>query len=104
MSLSANSCPVQGDGRLSLCPADVDADLLERWPHLARPGPQPHNLIAPTFAEQLARALTPRATPQQTARAELVSLIEDVVRRLLLAELPAAVEYLFRREADRGAA
>ena len=69
-----------------------------------RPGPQPANQNAPTFQEQFARALAPRLTSEQAARTELVSLIEDVVRSVLLAELPAAVEYLFRREAGRAAA
>jgi hypothetical protein len=91
------------DGSVSLCDVEANADLLERWPHLSRPGTQAHNLIAGTFADQFARALTPRLTPEQFARAELVSLIEDLLHRLLLAELPAAVEYLFRREADYAA-
>jgi hypothetical protein len=104
MTLSNSAAPVYCDGSVSLCDVEANADLLERWPHLSRPGTQAHNLIAGTIANQFARAFAPRLTPEQVAHAELVSLIEDVLHRVLLVELPAAVEYLLRKEADHGAA
>jgi hypothetical protein len=36
-----------------------------RGPVPLRPGPQPQNRIAATFAEQYARALRPRRTPDE---------------------------------------
>jgi hypothetical protein len=70
-------CPV--------CYSPSDAD--------ARPGPQPHNQIG-TLREQLALAHTPRPTPDQAAEACLAERVEKIVRRLLVGELPAAVEYI----------
>jgi hypothetical protein len=70
-------CPV--------CHPPSDAD--------ARPGPQPHNQVG-TFRELLALAHTPRATPDQAAEACLAERVEKIVRRLLVDELPAAVEYI----------
>jgi hypothetical protein len=68
---------------------EADAALLERWPHLARPGPQPCNRIAATAAEQLARAQSPRA-PESLPPAEAGRLLatlrehQDQLRPLLL--------------------
>jgi hypothetical protein len=101
MILPISAAPVHCNGLLSLCPADAGADLLACRPHPSRPGPQPHNLVAVTFEEQLARARTPRASPEQMARAETVALVEDIVRRVLVKELPAALEYLLSKEETR---
>lgn len=46
-------------------------------PGLQRPGPQPHNQIAGTFEEQLARAKAPRHTPTMTAG------LRDAIREIL---------------------
>jgi hypothetical protein len=72
---------------------DSDPDLLARWPHLARPGPQPHNQIG-TLREMLALSRTPRPTPEQEAQASFVERVENIVRRVLVEELPPAVEYI----------
>jgi hypothetical protein len=61
--------------------------------HLDRPGPQAHNQVG-TLHESLARVHAPRPTPEQAARASLVGLVESVVRRTLVEELPAAVKYI----------
>jgi hypothetical protein len=59
-----------------------------------------------TLAEQLALVVTPRQAPGQVENhhqthcesrlqgADLVEMVEDIVRRLLVEELPAAVSYL----------
>jgi len=61
--------------------------------HLARPGPQPHNQIG-TLREMLALARTPRLGPQEAAQARLSECVERIVRRVMVEELPAAVEYI----------
>lgn len=76
-----------------------DAELLKRFPALAKPGPQPHNSdVADTLAEQLAKVFMPRLTPEQARRGDLAALVDDTVRRILLEELPAAVNYLLTQE------
>ncbi len=47
----------------------LDDSELDRWPHLARPGPQPHNQIPATAAEALALAKSKR-TPEPLPAAE----------------------------------
>jgi hypothetical protein len=52
------------------------------------------------LAEQLALAMTPRPrTAEQARRAE----IEEIVRRILVEELPAAVMYLLEEKGDHAA-
>ncbi len=79
--------------------AAVNLDGDARQSHLDRPGPQPENQIG-TFHESLARVHTPRATPEQAARASLVEVVESIVRRVLVEELPAAVEYVTSRRGE----
>jgi hypothetical protein len=45
----------------------------------------------------------PPLTPEAKARAELVTLIEDTVRAVLVAELVPAVEYIIARRAGNAA-
>jgi hypothetical protein len=47
------------------CLAFQEVEELRRWPHLAKPGPQPHNQIAGTLAEQYQRALHQGRRPQK---------------------------------------
>ena len=63
--------------------------------HLLRPGPQPHNQIG-TLRQMLALARTPRQTPEQEAETALAERVEKIVRRVLVEELPPAVEYLIK--------
>ena len=67
-----------------------------RMHHLSRPGPQPHNQIG-TLREMLALARTPRSTPGQASRAVFEEQVEGIVRRVLVEELPVAVEYIMSR-------
>jgi hypothetical protein len=55
-------------GGLSL--AERDADLLERWAHLARPGPQPCNQVG-TLGQQLRKVFGPAGAPLWTGCSDL---------------------------------
>ena len=46
-------------------------------PALDRPAPQPWNQIAPTFEEQLQRALGPRPTPDAQAAEQFAALLRE---------------------------
>jgi hypothetical protein len=87
-------CGIDYESDCPECQAARDADLLARWPHLSRPGPQPWNQIPGTLEECLALAKTPRPTPEQASQASLEELIEKIVRRVLVEELVPAVEYI----------
>jgi hypothetical protein len=65
----SNSLPDTADGIFS--DRAYDAELLRRYPVLARPGPQPHNQIAGTLKEQLRRVFGPAGAPEWTRLAAI---------------------------------
>jgi hypothetical protein len=90
-----NGVPLQPpDLAAGLTDADREAEWLARWPHLSRPGPQPCNRIAPTPAEQLARARRGRPDPARRRRARRRRWLRRVMMDCLAVELPEAVAAL----------
>jgi hypothetical protein len=67
----------------------ADAALVQRWPHLRRPGPQPCNQIPPDYATALRRLALPRR-PEPTPMA-MILRAGRVVRRFVRAEVSEAV-------------
>src|SRR6266849_4791014 len=69
-------------GEYSANNSGYEADLLARFPWLAKPGPQPWNCaVAPTMREQCARVFRPREP------AELEREVEERMRAIIREEL-----------------
>jgi hypothetical protein len=119
-----NGFPDPPDLAGGLSDADREADLLARWPHLAKPGPQPCNQIG-TLRDQLRKVFGPAGAPDwsglatlcpplpppvpvadfPTAPDHLAEIIREEVRRILAEDLPEALDYLLaRREVSHNGA
>src|SRR5262245_4588651 len=75
-----------------------DDELCRRWPHLCRPGPQPCNQIAPTYAEALRRL---RKSPKRisTSRGAMLRAGRRIAR-LLRREIEPIAREVLRIRAD----
>jgi hypothetical protein len=71
---------------------ESEQDLVRRWPHLEKPGPQPHNAeVFDTLEEQLRFAMIPRAELQRQQRAKpLLQLLAKGIGRIVAHVVQAA--------------
>jgi hypothetical protein len=90
--------PFTPDPDAGLSQPEIEDDLLARWPHLAKPGPQPCNRIAGTLEEQFSRVFLPRE-PELLPPAEHARLVgalaEDIA--LIAAEVTRGLRVKPRR-------
>ena len=91
MSVDVNKC----DGDSLVCGLYADDCEVCRGPILRAASGQPG-----TLAEQLSLALRPG---EQARQAELMELVEEVVRRVLVEELPDVIAYILERRATHAA-
>jgi hypothetical protein len=81
----------------------AEADLLQRWPHLAKCGPEPHNQLG-TLGEQLRKAFGPDGAPPWTRCADLCPPLSDEDRLAADALPPSFVRRLAATLLTRGGA